>query len=132
MRRRRRWLTYQSGFEAEIEGGQPAALSPPSAASHNPERTAGSQANHRYRGDCSMVKTGGVGINDLLWPLAILSITTACRRSGGGYMKQVESELKERQLVLLRQTLFRGYWRNGCCICRAGFPKRAVMPFQPN
>lgn len=53
------------------------------------------------------VKTGGVGINDLILTPAMLSITSLLTEGAvGGYMKQIESELKQRQLVLLKQVLF--------------------------
>jgi hypothetical protein len=55
------------------------------------------------------VKTGGVGINDLILTPAMLAFTSLLAEGAvGGYMKQIEAELKERQLVLLRQALFQG------------------------
>ncbi|MCB1761727.1 MAG: 50S ribosome-binding GTPase [Gammaproteobacteria bacterium] len=53
------------------------------------------------------VKTGGLGINDLILTPAMLAVTSLLAEGAvGGYMKQVEAELKERQVQLLKQLLF--------------------------
>lgn len=100
---------YQSGFEAEIEEASQRLYR---HLQQHPTTLNGLRAARLTTDTAAIVlavKTGGVGINDLLLTPAMLSITSLLAEGAvGGYMKQVESELKERQLVLLRQTLFRG------------------------
>jgi len=100
-------VNYQSEFEEEIEAASqrlyrhlqqhPTTLNSLRAARVTTDTAAIVLA----------VKTGGVGINDLILTPAMLSLTSLLAEGAvGGYMKQVESELKERQLLLLRQALF--------------------------
>ncbi len=54
------------------------------------------------------VKTGGIGVNDLILTPAMLSITSLLAEGAvGQYMKQVEKELRERQFALVGDLLFR-------------------------
>ncbi|MCB1760687.1 MAG: 50S ribosome-binding GTPase [Gammaproteobacteria bacterium] len=55
------------------------------------------------------LKTGGIGINDLLLTPALLAVTSLLAEGAvGGYMKQVEAELKIVQMGLLDTQLFNG------------------------
>jgi hypothetical protein len=55
------------------------------------------------------LKTGGIGINDLLLTPALLAVTSLLAEGAvGGYMKQVEAELKIVQMQLLDAELFNG------------------------
>ena len=100
-------VNYQSGFETEIEEASqrlyrhlqqhPATLNGLRAARVTTDTAAIVLA----------VKTGGVGINDLILTPAMLSFTSLLAEGAvGGYMKQIEAELKARQLELLRHRLF--------------------------
>ncbi|HEB94913.1 MAG TPA: hypothetical protein ENI96_00610 [Sedimenticola thiotaurini] len=55
------------------------------------------------------VKTGGIGLNDLIVAPAMLSFTTLLTEGAvGGYLQQVGKELRQRQQQLVEETLFRG------------------------
>lgn len=53
------------------------------------------------------LKTGGIGLHDLIFTPAMLSITSLLAESAiGGYMKRVEMQLKLKQLHTVKHTLF--------------------------
>ncbi len=53
------------------------------------------------------LKTGGIGLHDLIFTPAMLSITSLLAESAiGGYMKRVEMELKLKQLHTVKHALF--------------------------
>jgi 50S ribosome-binding GTPase len=53
------------------------------------------------------LKTGGIGLHDLIITPAMLSVTSLLAESAiGGYMSRVEVELKLKQLNTVKQTLF--------------------------
>jgi GTPase SAR1 family protein len=55
------------------------------------------------------IKTGGIGLNDLIFTPAMLSFTTMLAEGAvGHYMQTVEEALKERQLEAVRGELFDG------------------------
>ncbi|MCP4287137.1 MAG: GTPase domain-containing protein [Gammaproteobacteria bacterium] len=98
---------YQAGFETEIEEASRRLYS---HLQQHPATLNGLRAA-RVTTDAAAivlaVKTGGIGINDLILTPAMLSFTSLLAEGAvGGYMKQIEAELKERQLVLLQQALF--------------------------
>lgn len=58
------------------------------------------------------LKTGGIGLNDLILTPAMLSFTSTLTEGAvGGYMYSVESRLKARQRQLVREALFDGVLR---------------------
>jgi len=98
---------YQSGFDEEIEAASQRLYH---HLQQHPATLNGLRAARVGTDTAAIVlvlKTGGVGINDLILTPAMLSLTSLLAEGAvGGYMKQVEAELKERQLALLQQTLF--------------------------
>lgn len=53
------------------------------------------------------VKTGGIGVNDLILTPAMLSITSLLAEGAvGQYMKQIGKELREKQLEQVRERIF--------------------------
>ncbi|NOU22888.1 MAG: GTPase domain-containing protein [Methyloglobulus sp.] len=53
--------------------------------------------------------TGGIGMHDLIIAPAMLTVTSLLAESAiGSYMSRVESELKQRQLTAVKQSLFTG------------------------
>jgi len=100
-------MEYQEGFEAEINEASQRLYR---HLQQHPTTLNGLRAARVTTDTAAIVlavKTGGVGINDLILTPAMLSFTSLLAEGAvGGYMKQVESELKARQLVLLRQALF--------------------------
>jgi len=102
-------LSYQSTFELEVkEAGErlyrhlqahPVTLNGLRAARVTTDVAAVALA----------VKSGGIGLHDLILTPAMLSFTSLLAEGAmGGYMRQVEKELKERQLAMVEELLFRG------------------------
>lgn len=55
------------------------------------------------------LKTGGIGLHDLIITPAILSLTSLLAEGAlGGYMTRVQADLKQRQFARVEQSLFRG------------------------
>lgn len=53
------------------------------------------------------LQAGGLGLHDLIVAPAMLSVTSFLTESAmGGYLNKIEAELKQRQLQIVRQTLF--------------------------
>ncbi|MEN8260641.1 MAG: GTPase [Pseudomonadota bacterium] len=59
------------------------------------------------------LKTGGIGLHDLIITPAMLSLTSLLAEGAlGGYMSRVEAELKQRQFGRVEQRLFHGVLEN--------------------
>jgi hypothetical protein len=53
------------------------------------------------------LQLGGIGVHDLIFAPAMLSVTSLLAESAlGSYMHKVEHELKQHQLTTVKQTLF--------------------------
>lgn len=98
---------YQEDFEAEIEAAgrrlyqhlrqHPATLNSLRAA----------RATTDVAAVVLAVKTGGIGVNDLILTPAMLSITSLLAEGAvGQYMKQIGKELREKQLEQVRERIF--------------------------
>lgn len=123
---------YQTGFETEIEEASQRLYS---HLQQHPATLNGLRAA-RVTTDAAAivlaVKTGGIGINDLILTPAMLSFTSLLAEGAvGGYMKQVEAELKERQLVLLRQALFQGVLTERLLHLRNRIPEERCYAIAP-
>ncbi len=106
--RQKMTATYRSTFEPEIDRAAKGLYR------HLQEHpgTLNSLRAARFSADAAAValaiKTGGLGPTDLLLAPALLSFTSLLAESSvGRYMKRVEQSLKERQLILLRQLLWK-------------------------
>ncbi len=59
------------------------------------------------------LKTGGIGLHDLIITPAMLSVTSLLAESAiGGYMTRIEAELKRKQLDAVKQRLFEDVLKN--------------------
>ena len=100
-------VNYQADFEAEIEEASQRLYR---HLQQHPTTLNGLRAARVTTDTAAIVlavKTGGVGINDLLLTPAMLSITSLLAEGAvGSYMKQIEAELKQRQLAVMQKVLF--------------------------